>query len=144
MSEFTGALILKDNLDGATWTVQEAFRYYVGDPKFGGWYAQIDKLFVTDLASKPLVRKTGKYNRAAVLHDGLYKTPILYKVLYRVADIPNLAEKRITRWKADAMFFTAMRVSGVWLLQASFYWLMVRLFGWRSWNRHRRNETINP
>ncbi len=147
MSEFTGALILQDNLDGNTWTVFKSFRYYFDKPEKKGWYIDVNSGFVTDLASKPLVRKTGKYNRPAVLHDHNYK----YPVAYFEGSLPEnfdfticYCEKWLTRLECDNIFFISMRISGVNIFSASFYWLMVRLFGWKAWNRHRsRDEDLS-
>ncbi len=87
----------------------------------------VPKGFVTDLASVPrlvpgivrvLFRGPLQTAHAAILHDWLYKT------------------KAMSRRKADALFYEALRATkegraGAWLM-----WAGVRLGGWVPWSKH--------
>ena len=117
-SSFTTPLILRDNEDGLTFTVEESFEY-----KLGALSNNIDikvpKGFVTDLASVPgicwfFVPKLGKYNKAAVLHDYLYQM---------------VREDKFSRAIADAIFLEGMEVMEVPCWKRYPMYLMVRVFG---------------
>lgn len=126
MSSFTDALILIDNEDGKTFTVGGDFTYYIGELP-SQVFRVIRKGFVTDLASKPaLLRRTGKYNKAAVLHDGLYDKP--YVISYGVM-------KPLSRKECDEIFLEAMLVLNTRRFVAYAYYAFVRALGWRHW-RH--------
>ena len=80
--------------------------------------------FVTDLASLPwfvmfMFKKLGKSQRAAVLHDYLYKNRVNSKT-----------------W-ADRQFLEAMRLDGVKRWRRSTMWLAVSAFGFYAWNRNK-------
>ena len=81
--------------------------------------------FVTDFASIPRglwwrYPKSGKWNRAAVLHDYLY-----------------VAGTR-SRDQADALFLEALEACDVhWWTRRVFY-QAVRLGGWKKWGEYRR------
>jgi len=102
------------------------FTYRVGssENKFG---VVVPQGFETDLASVPrlfhkIFPPDGKYAKAAVLHDWLYRTGL------------------VDRWMADAIFYDAMRNRnlpeghrvGWWTAQAV-YW-SVRAFGWYGYD----------
>lgn len=81
--------------------------------------------FVCDLASIPrraqsVFSKIGKYNRAAVLHD----------YLYRVGGV--------SRAVADGLFLTAMNELGVKWYKRWPMWAAVRVAGWVPWNKYRQ------
>ena len=83
--------------------------------------------FVTDLASLPwftslLFKKLGKSQRAAVLHDYLYKHRVDSKT-----------------W-ADRQFLEAMRIDGVKRWRRNSMWLAVSVFGFYAWNRNKKSE----
>jgi len=63
---------------------------------------------------------SGKYTRAAVLHDYLYKTGLF------------------TKQEADLLFKEAMESMGVseWRVYSMYYG--VEVFGFKAWNNHRR------
>jgi hypothetical protein len=78
--------------------------------------------FCTDGASIPVALwstvgspYTGKYRRAAILHDFMYHTPTLAKD------------------DADSIFLEAMLLDGTDGLQAHAIWEGVHLFGRRAW-----------
>lgn len=83
--------------------------------------------FVTDFASipRPLwwrYPKSGKWNKAAVLHDHLYVT------------------NGLTRGHADALFREALEACEVnWWTRYVFY-TAVRAGGWKAWNRYRKAD----
>ena len=83
--------------------------------------------FVTDFASIPRLLwwrypKSGKWNRAAVVHDFLY------------------AYNGCTRAEADAIFKEALEVCGVGWRTRQQFWLAVRAGGWKPWNAYRSAE----
>lgn len=135
MSSFTNALILRDNEDGNTWTVVAIFSYLIGSLT-SGVAVTIAEGFVTDLASIPLLRRTGKHNAAAVVHDWLYRNPY---VLIHITSV-QIFKQPISRWRCDIIFLEAMKVKGVVWPRRYFYWAMVRLFGWIPWRKHRKND----
>jgi hypothetical protein len=79
--------------------------------------------FVTDLASLPIsgvfFKKVGMHQRAAVLHDYLYRN--------------RLGSKRF----ADRQFLGAMKQDGVKRWRRNTMWLAVSLFGLHAWNRNK-------
>lgn len=94
-------LVLEDNEDG-TFTLQLPFRY---ETKVGGsCVIAIPAGETTDLASIPffgrwLISSSGKYNKAAVVHDYIYKT--------------NGYHGRFTRKQADEVMAEIMEKLGV-------------------------------
>lgn len=80
--------------------------------------------FVTDFASIPRLLwarypKSGKWNRAAVLHDYLY------------------VHNGVTRAEADALFLEALQACGVnWWTRHVFH-RAVRVGGWAIWRKYR-------
>jgi hypothetical protein len=97
VSSFKTPLLL-EYLDGATWRLIQGFRYDTDLLAAGAIYVPAG--FVTDFASVPrffwrLFPPTGKYGKAAVIHD----------FLYRGSGVP--------RELADAIFLEAMEALGV-------------------------------
>lgn len=75
MPGFIGPLKLEDLGDGRRWRTLEEVCYEVGAPG-SGWAITVPAGFVTDLASSPwwtwwFMPPSGRYNRAAVVHDWL-------------------------------------------------------------------------
>jgi hypothetical protein len=121
IKKFEDALDVRPQDDGTNWLVLEDFCYDTDvelTPKMGytrfphdhpwveswakGWRICIPKGFITDFASIPRALwgvvggpADGKYRKAAVVHDGLYRTLGL-----------------VTRPQADAVLLEAMKVSG--------------------------------
>lgn len=62
----------------------------------------------------------GDHRRAAILHDAAY------------------ASQDRPRWRADAMFFAAMRCDGEALADSIVMYLAVRLFGWHAWKSDKK------
>lgn len=85
--------------------------------------------FVTDLASIPrplwvAIPPSGRYNRAAVIHDWLYQSGVC------------------TRMQADNAFSVAMAEDRVRSTLRYVIWSGVVVGGWVTWARYRREEAI--
>lgn len=112
---FTTPLDL-EYLDGRTYRLLTAFQYDAS-----GFTVTVPAGFITDFASIPrplwvLFPPTGRYGKAAVVHDYLYRTP-------------GLVSKAI----ADATFLEAMGVLGVPWLTRHLLYRSVSLFGGSSY-----------
>jgi hypothetical protein len=110
---FTDPLYLK-YLDGTDWEVDRTFTYVTDD----GRTILVPAGFVTDFASIPrffwrLLPPTGRYGKAAVIHDFLYRTPTA----------------PFTRAEADQVFADAMADLGVRAATRRAMWAAVRTFG---------------
>ena len=119
--KFEGALILED-VDGHEWIVHDPIKYFCSD----GDTVTIPFGFRTDLASIPrlfwrLFKPTGRYDKAAVIHDKLYRT--------HWTDT-----KEITREYADWTFLEAMQVCGCWWITRNAMWTAVRVGGVFTWS----------
>jgi hypothetical protein len=98
LTEFLTELEVTPLLDGRNWRVDQGFVY---ESAHLGRILEIPTGFITDFASIPrvlwdLLPPTGKYSRAAVVHDYLYRT-------LGVA----------SRADADAVLLEAMKILGV-------------------------------
>ena len=119
---FIGELILKALPDGRRWELRETF----------GFQSALTELvlrapinFICDFASIPRLfwrligpPATGKYRRAAIIHDYLYRFGHLLG---------------ISRKQADAIFREAMRCDGVGRIKAGLIYQAVRLAGWAAY-----------
>ncbi len=90
--------------------------------------------FVTDLASVPqiflwLVPRSGRYTKAAVLHDWLCR---------------EAAANRIRRFDADGIFRRVMREEGVSKARRSLIWAGVRLGAWRTFFQGGEGDRSSP
>lgn len=101
-AKFEDALDVRPLDDGRNWLVLEDFFYATDVIMASGKRVTVPKGFVTDFASIPKVLwgivggpADGKYRKAAVIHDFLYRTAGL-----------------ATRPQADAVLLEAMTVSG--------------------------------
>lgn len=126
-------------IDGGAWKLVRPFGYCANDAT----EIRVPAGFVTDFASIPrvfwnLFPPTGRYGKAAVIHDWLYS--------HRVVDdmiTPALLQhgsRCVDRAEADRMFREAMRVLGV---SAPTVWTLytgVRLGGWKPWRAYRAQE----
>lgn len=77
--------------------------------------------FVTDFASIPrifriFIPKLGRYNKAAVVHDAIYKNAVAgYRFTRRVADkifLNGMEDLGVPKWKRMLMYW-AVRIGGV-------------------------------
>lgn len=127
MSSFTTPLVVEPLDDGRRWRVRESFSYYTDVADAPEWLIVVPVGFDTDFASIPrvfwaLLPPTGRYGKAAVVHDYLY---------------------RCTAWPravCDRVFREAMEVLGVsWLTRHALY-RAVRLWGGMA----RRGQTQEP
>ena len=120
---FTNDLVLRDFGDGRNYTLVRDLTWLNADGLTG---YTVPQGFKTDLASIPsllhsLIPKTGKFNRASVLHDYFYRTP----------------ELGLTRGEADGLFLVAMRADGVrYTRRYAMYWSL-RAAGFVAWNSYR-------
>jgi hypothetical protein len=129
-------------LDGRRWKLTAHFEYRIGSPD-GLETVYVPKGFITDFASIPRILwvplpPTGKYGKAAVLHDCLYVHPHFYRVHPETRQI--LSSYSINRAQADAILNEAMGVLKVpratrWLIYAG-----VRAGGWAPWANYRKAE----
>lgn len=115
-------------LDGHLWLLLSDFRYL--DAEVG--LITVPAGFKTDFASIPkifwnLLPATGRYGRAAVVHDWLY-----YKG--RAGQTP------VTRGQADAVFRRAMAEEGVGAFTRTLIWAAVRLGADGCWVRQRQER----
>lgn len=114
------------------WRHIERFEYRPPAPLPGPVVAEAGE--ETDLDSVPRLPLAywlakGRTIKAAAAHDALYRNGRLSP------DGP-----KVPRRMADRIFLCAMRDEGVRPRYRWPIWLMVRAFGWRGWNRHRRAE----
>jgi hypothetical protein len=126
-------------IDGGAWRLVAAFGYCAADAT----EIRVPVGFVTDFASIPralwsLLPPTGRYGKAAVIHDWLYS--------HRIVDdgiTPALVAhgaRLVDRAEADRVFQEAMRALGVngatvWTLYTA-----VRVGGWKPWRAYRAQE----
>lgn len=117
---FTTKLRIEDAEDGKNWVLIDDLIFVVSP--------MVDHIvpagFHTDLASVPrvirsIVPKTGKYNRAAVLHDYFYRN----------------GEPGITKKYADKLFLKAMLDCGVKRYKAKSIYNGVKWCGGPSWKK---------
>lgn len=108
-------------LDGRNWMVLQPFEYAVGSLEKPREIISIPAGFVTDFASIPRILwpiypPTGPYGKAAVVHDWLYSTEVVFR--------------RRPRADADMVFLEGMVVLEVpWTTRHVLY-RHVRMYGW--------------
>ena len=110
------------------WKTTEDILYREGTLNY-----HVPSSFITDLASVPKLLETlfktpQTVNAAAALHDFLYlRIPIGAEALP-----PHIS--CISRARADAIFYNAMRANKVPAWRALLYYICVRLFGIIAWH----------
>lgn len=115
---FLDPLILEYQ-DGRNWELVNEFDYHTDVGSLG--VVHVPALFYTDFASVPrflwrVLPPTGRYGKAAVVHDYLYRTRGV-----------------ATKAEADHVFLEAMTALGVgWWTRTCMYW-GVRVFGGSSY-----------
>ena len=122
MSQFTDPLEVEYD-DGHIWTLVTPFDYVLSDDMTGP-VIHVPAGFQTDFATIPrplwsLLPPTGKYGKAAVIHDYLYTTG---------GHVP-VDKATYTKAQADEIFKNAMKVLGVPSPLRQTMWLAVHLFG---------------
>ena len=123
MSSFTSRLVVspveKNGIWTGTWRLCRPFTYHVGS-RNSRFVIKVPMYFETDFASVPwlfwqLIPKWGRYGKAAVLHDRLYRT------------------HQVSRKMSDLIFYEAMIVGGTKRWKARLMYLGVRIGGWLAW-----------
>jgi hypothetical protein len=138
MAGFLTELELK-YLDGKKWEILAPFEYCVGAPN--GWpIVTIPRGFITDFASIPrmfwsILPPTGKYGKAAVVHDWLYRYP-------RLQFIKDGSLVLVSKELCDAIFDEAMEVLGVGSVTRSILYCGVHLGGGSTWRKYRKLEEV--
>jgi hypothetical protein len=107
-----------DTMSPTVWTLQEP---YARATSIG--VVTVPGGFVWDGASVPrilwnIIPAWGTWSGAALIHDKLYRN------------------HDCSREIADAIFWVLMTQDGVANWRAGLMWCAVRLFGWRSWEKH--------
>ena len=125
MSTFTTALAVTPLDNGRDWQLLDPFEYYREDD--ADTIITVPAGFITDFASIPrglwwLYPPTGRYGKAAVIHDYLYRTP----------------GYQCTRKEADQIFVEAMAVLGVPRYRRSVMYRSLRMFGARNFKLRNR------
>jgi hypothetical protein len=120
------------------WEVLTPFIYYVGY-EGSTEVVRVPQGFLTDFASIPRLAysviggPTGKYGKAAVIHDWLYQNP---------TDADSVAvlrpEKR--RRRVDQIFLEGLKVLGVSWWKRTIMYTAVRVGGGQGWKNYRRKE----
>lgn len=124
MAEFRSSLIVQDDF-GLPFILVRPLIYY-SDILQRVITVPVD--FSTDLASIPMglwniLPRSGRYDRAAVIHDFLYQF------------------NGCTRAEADAVLDEAMAVLKVGGFRKMLIYHGVRVGGWHSWNNYRSKDT---
>jgi len=119
---FLTPLNLQD-IDGERFQLLTPLLYRASDKRI--W--AVEAGFETDFASIPRALwwrypKSGKWNRAAVLHDWLY------------------VRNGVTRGQADALFKEALAACDVNWWTRNVFHKAVRAGGWKAWNGYRARE----
>ena len=115
---FTNPLVVSPhNGEGRWWELVQPLEYRGRDRRI-----TVPAGTITDFASTPrmlwvLLPPFGRYMRAAVVHDHLYRT------------------KGVDRRTADRIFFRIMVESRTRIFRALLMYTAVRWFGWLSWGR---------
>jgi hypothetical protein len=130
MSSFTTELRVHPNSDGRTWTLDEAFGFYIDSNDATSMTINVPAGFVTDFASIPqlfwnILPPWGTYGKAAVVHDYLYG---------RQGVLTEMSPPwKYTRKQADEILLEGMKVLGVnWCTRWIIY-TAVRNFGGWAW-----------
>lgn len=148
MAGFLSPLRL-EYIDGRFWEVLEPFEYRLGAPD-GVERVVIPAGFLTDFASIPralwpALPPTGKYGKAAVVHDWLYQRREIrqspsYESPAGHIVLKPVVTRLVNRGQADAIFNEAMAVLEVRRTQRWTIFSGVRVGGWVAWNNYRRTE----
>lgn len=129
--------LITEYINGCQWRVFEPFEFCLGAAD-GPERIIIPVGFITDFASIPrllwpVLPPTGRYGKAAVIHDWLYQK--------RIIEIPGLPGFRLCdRAEADHILLEGMQVLTVnWPTRSTVY-SGVRVGGWYPWGKYRRAE----
>jgi len=108
MSSFTTPLKV-EVLDSYNFKVFETFKFYDDTDKENIIEWEVPTGFITDFASVPrifwaLIPPNGKYTKAAVLHDWMYKYAIMNKAYADLTFYRGMLILGVPQWKAYAMY----------------------------------------
>jgi len=108
VSSFTTPLHLEPLEDGRRWRLVSEFVYAVGDEN-SAWRITVPAGFVTDFASVPrvfwgLMPPWDQYGKAAVLHDYLYSTGSVSRLVADAVFLEAMAVLCVPRWKRVAIY----------------------------------------
>lgn len=122
MPKFLDPLEL-EYIDGHNWKITQPFEYETKVLKGKCVLIVVPAGFITDFASIPrglwnILPPTGKYGKAAVIHDYLYRGGMLGV---------------FNRGQVDSIFKEAMAVLGVGVFKRNVMYAAVRSFGWAAW-----------
>lgn len=143
MASFTTPLDLR-YMDGRLWEVRAPFEYHLDH--LGSTERVIIPIgFITDFASIPralwrVLPPTGKYGKAAVIHDWLYQKRIV-TVLWPTTDTA-VSTRLVERGEADHILLEGMQALEVgWFTRSTIY-SGVRTGGWYAWSNARKREAL--
>lgn len=110
--------------------VTKSFRYYLSEEQ-KDVFAYIPAGFLTDGASVPrpfwwMIPPWGTYGQAAVLHDILCETGVMFQ---------NEIPYQVSRKEADFIFRDAMKAANVGIVERALMFVAVRawgIFGWKT------------
>ena len=144
MSSFTDPLIVEPNDAETSWTLMQPFRYWITKLHEGD-VITVPKGFVTDFASIPqifwnILPPTGKYGKAAVVHDYLYQHNGI--IVVSEDGVSPVVGKTFTRKQCDNIFLDAMACLGVSWLTRHIMYQAVNWFGFLAWNGHKKNKGV--
>jgi hypothetical protein len=131
--------LLLQYIDGGAWKLVAAFGYCTDD----GTEIRVPTGFVTDFASIPralwsLLPPTGRYGKAAAIHDWLYSHRVVDDVI--TPAMFTRGSRLVNRAEADRIFREAMRTLGVSAEMAWTLYAGVRVGGWKPWRAYRAQE----
>lgn len=128
MSSFTTPLVVIPLDDGKNWEVKEPFEYRIGEEN-SSEIIIVPSGFITDFASTPKIiwniyPPWGKYGKAAVIHDSLYRCQG-YNGNYLY-----------TRKQCDLIMLEGMVVLKVGKFDRWIIYNFIRWFGQNSWDKY--------
>lgn len=123
--------------DDRRWRLLDRCIYHLTEPGGQEWVC-VDPDFVTDFGSIPRLlwwvrglSPFGRLRRAYVIHDKLYQHPFVQS---------GLGTRPVTRKEADLILLEGCHVLGASWLNRRIIYRGVRLGGWVTWWRYRRQE----
>lgn len=141
MASFTTPLDLR-YIDGRKWEIRDPFEYHL-DHLGSTERVIIPTGFITDFASIPrvlwnILPPTGRYGKAAVIHDWLYQKQIITVLWPEVGKA--VGARLVDRAEADHILLEGMQALEVgWLTRSTIY-SGVRTGGWVTWDKYRNQE----
>ena len=142
MSQFTEKLEVAF-IDGKLWRLLKSFWYDVGEEDSGERVIVIAG-FLTDFASVPrfawpiIGHPTGRYGKASVVHDWLYRYP--KSGVLTVGQFDMCIPIPRTRRRCDQIFLEGMQVLGISWWKRTVMYSAVRVGGGKPWKQYRSGE----